>query len=121
MPSAVVPNSILAQLRKEGVLVRTEVDSRGAVRLVLKPTPPAELLDLARRSKDAIIAELVAERRAAAAAQLRCPHCKKPTVGRKCWGCNYSVCECGRMTESAFLSVCRACEVVEYRRTGEPF
>lgn len=56
-----------------------------------------------------------------ALAEVACPYCHRPTVGRKCWKDHTSICACGQATESAFLSVCRRCEVEEYRRLGTPY
>lgn len=50
-----------------------------------------------------------------------CPFCQRPALGRRCWKCCVAVCECGRVTESAFLTVCRQCEVEEARRQGIPY
>ncbi len=50
-----------------------------------------------------------------------CRVCKRPLRGRSCWKCHLSYCPCGTPTESAFLTICRACEVLEYRRLGIPY
>jgi hypothetical protein len=51
-----------------------------------------------------------------------CPMCRRElTRDGKCYKCFISVCRCGRPTESAMISVCRPCEVAEYRRLGIPY
>jgi hypothetical protein len=46
-----------------------------------------------------------------------CPACKRPMDSRKrCWRCCDRVCEgCGRLTGTAFISLCRLCEVARER------
>jgi hypothetical protein len=50
-----------------------------------------------------------------------CPFCRKPLSGVRCWKCHVCVCPCGRVTESAFILVCRPCEVRFYQENGIPF
>ena len=36
-----------------------------------------------------------------------CPYCHRAMDMRRCWKCYIAVCECGKPTESSFLTVCR--------------
>jgi hypothetical protein len=41
-----------------------------------------------------------------------CPACGRPLDARRaCWGCCDRLCPCGRPTGSAFIELCRVCEV----------
>src|SRR5262249_47477101 len=43
---------------------------------------------------------------------LLCPDCGRPLdAKRACWRCCQRLCACGRATGTAFISVCRLCEV----------
>ena len=95
---------IIGKLVAAGVKVEAAGD-----KLKLRPTPPAELLELVRAHKGEIVAELTSG---------RCPHCRKKLDGRQCWRCHVAWCECGRVTESAFILVCRPCEVAAANRAG---
>jgi hypothetical protein len=45
----------------------------------------------------------------------RCPKCLRPMDSRnRCWHCHDRTCEkCGRLTGTAFISLCLLCEVAE--------
>ena len=51
-----------------------------------------------------------------------CPLCKRPMDARKrCWVCCNRLCEaCGRLTGTAFISVCRLCEVAAELQNKRP-
>jgi hypothetical protein len=52
----------------------------------------------------------------------KCPRCHGPlTKRRACWKCCERLCHCGRPTGSAFIELCRPCEVAWLREQGVYF
>lgn len=102
---------LLEKLAIQSIQVRVEVE-QGESRLKLRPSPPADLLALIRQHKAELLKEL---------AKPKCPYCRRLLKDRKCWKCCICLCECGMVVSSAFISVCRRCEVAECRRLGQPY
>jgi hypothetical protein len=51
---------------------------------------------------------------------MTCPYCRRPLDPKlRCWKCCVRICGCGAVIATAFISVCRSCEVKEAHARGE--
>src|SRR5262245_7701988 len=104
--------AVLEQARAAGV--ELSATPRGDIRWRCRGGLPDPL----RRSLAAHKPEILELLRPATA----CPTCKRPMdAKRRCWHCCDRVCEgCGRLTGTAFISLCRLCEVTRDRGGALP-
>jgi hypothetical protein len=83
----------------------------------VRVTPASQLTEEHRQAIRACKPELLALLKARRA--LDCLQCRRPLdAARACWKCCDRVCHCGRPTGSAFIELCRPCEVAWLRLQG---
>jgi hypothetical protein len=96
----VIATELLEECDRLGITL--EVDG-AQLRWQADNDPPLELLARLREHKPAILAALQAR---------RCPKCGRlMDAKRRCWAkaCFDRLCECGRLTGSAYIATCFVC------------